>query len=257
MPLTPCFDPSTGAPGGTAPAPVPPADGSPLQIIDCDMSGADLDFSSTVGAVTLGGVEWTTTNSDASVAIAEASGTRIVNDTGNLYYLVTPLGAEVAAGDYICVAIEVDVIQLDTNNQTIQVRLCQAGGTTDTVYDVVMTARRRASDIKARNGYYTSYTMAYIGDTYPTSTTRLVFQLCGSGYSMSTAMTTAAGKPSFRGVEAELNAGGSLRSRGGGQTQGDTLPHYSHLKLILGANNSQASYRIKSVQAWVGARKAS
>lgn len=255
MPLTPCFDPSTGASGGTAPSPVTPATGAPLQVIDTDMSGADQDFSTTVGDVVIDGVTWHTVNDDPSLAIAEAAGTRVVSDSsGYAYYLITQI-PDVSAGDYICVSLKWEPIVMGDNGQTFQLRLAQAK-TTDTVYDLVMTLKRLASNWRCRHGYYTSYTMAYIGDA-PWSATlpgACVMMLTGSGYSWQTSCTTATAKPAFRSLPVSANAGGSLRARGAGQTQGDTLPHYQWLKVLVGPDSADIEVRITDVQVWVGAK---
>lgn len=259
MGLTPAFDPASGASGGAPPASPPAAaDGSPKLLFDCDMTG-DLDFTNTVGTVTLGGREWTTTTT-ADEAIADGDGTTVEMSSTLQYYLVTEL-PDVAAGDLICIAVDWEPLDGFTKStQGIQLRLGQAAGETNTVYDLYLSLRRLSSNWRNWNAYRTgsNWTAAYVGinpwEPGGALPARCQMMVSGQGYTWRTSSANTTAAATYRGHAATANAAGSLRTRGGGQTVGDTLPHIRYVKLLLVPANDLLRIRIRRVVAWVGGR---
>jgi hypothetical protein len=262
MGLTPVFNPDTGASGGPSPAtPAAPADGSPKLVINTNMQASPTVDMSSVGTYTVDGIQWTTTAAVADTCEADSTGWVVDTDDATQTGIVTQI-PNVAQGDFICIAVVFDSITAFTaNNSTVFFKLGSAAGTTDSEYDLFMTLRKTSgTNYRVRNAYRgsSSWTTAYIGDNPwhgGSVPSRVVLSMWGSGYSWTTAVTSAAGVPDFRAVTASNNAGGSLRSRGGGQTQADTdPPNLQYLKIFFNSQGGRMTGKVIAVRVWVGAR---
>lgn len=258
--ITPTFDPATGASGGPS-VPAPAADtGAPKLVLDTDMTASPTVDMSSVGTFTVDGVAWTTTAAVATVAEANASGTIFTSDSATVSYIVCQIPT-VSKDDFVCVAVEWELLTMAATNSTFLIKLGSAAGDTDSEYDLFMQLRKSSGSVfRVRNAYRgsSSWTVAYNG-TNPFTTsitdTRLVMMLYGSGYSWTTSVSTAAGRPAYRGLVPENAAGGSLRSRSNGQTNLDANPpNLQYLKIGWNPVSNDMSARVVGVQVWVGAR---
>lgn len=260
MGLTPVFNPDTGASGGPSPATPPAAaDGAPKLVIDTNMQATPTVDMNSVGTFTVDGIEWTTISAVADTCEADSTGWVVDSDSADKTAIVCQI-PDVAQGDFICVAVVFDNITAFTaGNSTLIIKLASQGGDTDSEYDIFMTVRKTSTTYRVRNGYRgaSSWSTAYVGTNPWASSTpsRAVMSLWGSGYSWETRVTDAAGVPTFRGVTASNAAGGSMRTRGTGQTQGDTNPpNLQYLKIFFNSYGGRMTGKVTSVRVWVGAR---
>ena len=260
MGLTPVFNPDTGASGGPSPATPPAAaDGAPKLVIDTNMQATPTVDMSSVGTFTVDGIAWTTTAAVADTCEADSTGWVVDSDNATSTGIVCQI-PDVAQRDFICVAVVFDnVTAFTANNSTLLIKLASQGGNTDSEYDLFMTLRKTSTTYRVRNAYRgsSSWTTAYVGDNPWSSTLpgRVVMSLWGSGYSWETRVSSAAGVPSFRGLVASNNAGGSLRSRGAGQTGSDTNPpNLQYLKIFFNSGGGRMTGKVTAVRVWVGAR---
>jgi hypothetical protein len=218
-----------------------------------------VDMSS-VGTFTVDGVAWTTTEAVATVAEANTQGTIFTSDSVVDSYIVTQIPT-VLRGDFLCVAVEWDLLVMAANNATFTIKLGSLAGDTDAPYDLFMQLRKSSgATFRVRNAYRggASWTVGYNGSnpfTASITDTRLVMMLYGSGYSWTTSVSTAVGSPAYRGLVPQNAAGGSLRSRAGGQTNLDAdPPNLQYLKIGWNPASDDMSARIVGVKCWVGAR---
>ena len=262
MGLTPVFNPDTGASGGPTPATPPAAaDGAPKLVIDTDMQASPTVDMSSVGTFTVDGIQWTTTAAVANTCEADSTGWVVDSDDSTATGIVCQI-PNVAQGDFMCIAVVFDdVTAFAANNATVFFKLGSAAGDTDSEYDLFMTVRKTSgTNYRVRNAYRgsSSWTTAYLGDNPwhgGSVPSRMVLSMWGSGYSWTTAVTSSTDTPPFRGVTATNNAGGSLRSRGGGQTGGDTNPpNLQYLKIYFNSYNGSMIGKVVDVKVWVGAR---
>lgn len=227
--------------------------GRPTTLIDTTMTGANLDISS-AGSYVIEGNTWTTTNAVASTFIAESSGVRAVsnNAVGQRLLIEIP---KVSAGSLICATVEWEIVTMNSSAQSVWVKLKQADALTDTAYDTLMACyRHTSSSWRPKHGYRgsSSHTTAYTGDNPWVSSqpSTVTMQIYGSGYSWNCAMSTVSTlttRPAFRGLVATSNAAGSLRTRPGGQTGGDTGPYMRYLTLGWNSNGNSLEARVKRV----------
>lgn len=113
MPVVPCFDPTTGASGGPAPAPVA---GGPLTVLDIDWptlwvdnGSADVDLSA-AGVYALGGTSFRVRQAHSGVtATLTSAGLRIVQTPGTSFDWSIALDTNKAAdiADYIVLTADI------------------------------------------------------------------------------------------------------------------------------------------------------
>ena len=264
MPLTPCFDPSTGAPGGTAPAPVPAADGSAKKLLSTDFrSASPIDINS-VGAHVIDGITWNVPDAVATTAQAQADGVRVVSTSSTAFTMWTEIpAADLDKADWICVSIGWKPQAFGANNQTICVKLASSSAA-DSQYDLFMTARRTGGNeatplIRCRHAFRGSsaWTTGYqpSGGTWETGyPAGVAMMMYGSGYSFTTVCAATTTRPECRGLVATGNATGSMRARGTGQTNLDGDPPLRNIIKVIFNSNPGANFDATSVwlDVWRG-----
>ena len=218
---------------------------------------ADVDIDS-AGAHTIEGRTWTMISADADTATVTSSGTRIVSSSANKIQLWTSLDASVlTAADWLCVGVTFQPVAMDKNNQTIQLRLGQADGSTDTQEDVVALLRRgSASSYRLRCAYRGSSAWSFVyTDDNPMATSlpsSLQLMLWGHGNTWSARAGTATGAPTFRGVTAVNGASARICTRSAGSVKGATPALLNRIKLTVVGDSDNIEAYIKHVRVWVG-----
>ena len=230
--------------------------GSARLVIDSSMSApADVDIDS-AGAHTIEGRTWTMISADADTATVTASGTRLVSSSANKVQLWTTIPF-LDADSWVCVGVTFAPVAMDKNAQTIQLRLGQADGATDTQEDVVALLRRgTSSSYRLRCGYRGSSAWSFSSvDDNPMATSlpaSLQLMLWGHGNTWSARAGTGTGPPTFRGVTATNGASARICTRSAGSVKAATPALLNRIKLAVVADSDNIEAFIKHVRVWVG-----
>jgi hypothetical protein len=216
---------------------------------------------SSVGTFTVDGIAWKSSAAVASTAEANATGFTITSNSATSSGFSAQI-PDCAAGDFVCVAVVFEPSAMGSNDQELILKLSQTeAADSNTQYDVFMKLKRAGGNYRCRHGYRgsSSWSEAYIGDNPwggGSLPNRVTMMLYGSGYSWQTRVSsTATGIPDFRALVGTQNATGSLRSRGAGQTQGDTSPTaMKYVKLMFVSDGNTLTSKVVALRVWVGAR---
>ena len=230
--------------------------GSCRMVIDTTMSAAaDVDIDS-AAAHTIEGRTWTMISADADTATVTSSGTRIVSSSANKIQLWTTIPF-LDADSWVCVGMTFTPTAMDANNQTIQLRLGQADGSTDTQEDVMAVLRRvNTSSYRLRTGYRGSSAWAYnYVDDNPMATSlpaSCQLMLWGHGNTWSARAGVGTGAPTFRGIAVTNGASARVCTRSNGSVKGATPALLNRLKIGVQGESSNIETYIKHVRVWVG-----
>ena len=199
--------------------------GRPRLLVDSDLSGDDVDASST-GNHTYGGRTWETLDSGATEITAGADGLLI--DAGQDYARVETAIPGLTNGSAFCVVVVLELLVFSHQYGLVEIQLCQAGSDTDTSGDFRASIRKNTGS--NYRGFYgaraSSFSMSYKGDNPAWNDaglpSRVQVQIYGMGSWVQAKIGTGSDIPTFQSVTTAHNLECTIKA-GSGTTAGSAV----------------------------------